>query len=237
MYLCVSLTIFGFFAQGIKGEISSENPSESAFLSYNGNTSRAVYEAWRISGELSFLFKTNRPTAFLAYQDDGARNFLDLFLVKGKLRAWVRFNNCTPKSKELTVNGNFSDSRWHRVRLTRGNEENVTLTVDGCKTEYISCKYTATESESWKALYVGNIPANISFNDLANPRIVYESIGFEFQGCIGHMTQTTPEHSPKPLVLLHSEWTGANCQSQCSSGRKCNPIDDVIRTECECPGY
>ena len=51
------------------------------------------------------------------------------------------------------------------------------------------------------------------------------------------MTQTTPEHSPKPLVLRHSEWTGANCQSQCSSGRKCNPIDDVTRKECECPGY
>lgn len=58
-----------------------------------------------------------------------------------------------------------------------------------------------------------------------------------FQGCIGHVTQTTPEHSPKPLALLHSNLTGTNCQSQCSSGGKCDPIADVTMKECECPGY
>lgn len=171
MYSCVSLILFGFFAQEIKGEIPSENTSEGAFFAYNTNSSYAAFEAWRIPGELSFLFKTNKSAAILAYQGDGNYKFFDLFLVQGKLRARVRFNTCG--LRELIVNGNFSDSLWHRVRLTRGNEE-VTLTVDGCKTEYFSCQFTASDSQDWKILYVGNIPLHTS--SLANPQSGFKLI-------------------------------------------------------------
>lgn len=229
MYSCVFLILFGLFAQEIKGEIPSENTSEGAFFAYNTESPYAAFEAWRILGELSFLFKTNKPTAILAYQGDGNYKFFDFFLVQGKLRARVRFNTCG--LTELIVNGNFSDSLWHRVRLTRGNEE-VTLTVDGCKTESFPCQFTASDSQKWKILHVGNIPSN---TNLANPQSGSEFT--EFQGCIGHVTQTTPEHSPKPLALLHSNLTGANCQSECSSGGKCDPTADVTMKECECPGY
>lgn len=232
MYSCVSLILFGLFAQEIRGEIPSENTSEGAFFSYNTESSYAAFEAWRIPGELSFLFKTNKPTAILAYQGDGNYKYFDLFLVQGKLRARARFNTC--RLRQLIVDGNFSDSLWHRVRLTRGNEE-VTLTVDGCKTESSPCQFAASVSQDWKILYVGNIPLHTISLDLANPQSGVELI--EFQGCIGHVTQTTPEHSPKPLALLHSNLTGANCQSQCSSGGKCDPIADVTMKECECPGY
>ena len=58
-----------------------------------------------------------------------------------------------------------------------------------------------------------------------------------FQGCIGHVTQTAPGESPRPLALRSSEWTGSDCESYCAPGWKCNPIDDVTGKECECPGY
>ena len=68
--------------------------------------------------------------------------------------------------------------------------------------------------------------------------LIYDNFNLcRFQGCIGHLTQTTPGESPKPLALLYSWWTGAHCKSYCSFGGKCNPIDDVTRKECECPGY
>ena len=173
MYSCVSLILFGLFAQEIKGEIPSENTSEGAFFSYNTESSYAAFEAWRIPGELSFLFKTNKPTAILAYQGDGNYKYFDLFLVQGKLRARARFNTC--RLRELIVDGNFSDSLWHRVRLTRGNEE-VTLTVDGCKTESSPCQFAASVSQDWKILYVGNIPLHTISLDLANPQSGVELI-------------------------------------------------------------
>lgn len=58
---------------------------------------------------------------------------------------------------------------------------------------------------------------------------------YRFQGCIGHVTQTAPGESPKPLALRCSALTGSDCASDCASGGKCNPIDDVTRKECECP--
>lgn len=60
---------------------------------------------------------------------------------------------------------------------------------------------------------------------------------YRFKGCIGHVTQTAPGESPRPLALRSSSWTGSHCESYCAPGRKCNPIDDVTRKECQCPGY
>ena len=51
------------------------------------------------------------------------------------------------------------------------------------------------------------------------------------------MTQTAPDESPRPLALRSSEGTGSHCESYCGPGRKCNPIDDVTRKECQCLGY
>lgn len=54
------------------------------------------------------------------------------------------------------------------------------------------------------------------------------------------MTQTVPGEipgeSPKPLALRSSAWTGSDCGRNCASDGKCNPIDEVTRKECECPG-
>lgn len=158
-----------------KGSIPSRNitASTGVFLSYNEYNSNAVYEAWKGPGELSLVFNSRKPTAFLAYQDDGTYSHFDLFLINGKVRARVTFDKC--QWKQLTIERNFSDSRWHRVRLAR-QLNNVTLTVDGCYSESIPCKYTSSKTEKWQALYVGSIPWDISMNSLAKPGIFRETI-------------------------------------------------------------
>ena len=169
-FFLLALVVFG-----AKGSTPSQNitPTTGVFLSYNKYNSNAVYEGWKGPGELSMLINSRKPTAFLAYQDDGIYSHFDLFLINGKVRARVTFDKC--QWKQLTIEGNFSDSRWHRVRLAR-QLSNVTLTVDGCYSASIPCTFTSSKSEKWLALYVGSIPWNISLNSLVNPGIFRKTI-------------------------------------------------------------
>lgn len=169
------LSFLGLVLLGAEARIPSQNLTTGVFLSYNEYNSNAVYEAWKGSGEFSLLFNTRKPTAFLAYQDDSTYNHFDLFLVNGKIRARITFDEC--QWKQLTVEGNFSDSQWHRLRLTR-QLNNVSLTVDGCYSQSIPCRYASSKSERWQALYVGGIPWNITQNSnlLAKPGIFRETI-------------------------------------------------------------
>lgn len=175
MLLFPGCLFLAFFILAAKGSIPSGNTttSTSVFFSYNKYNSYAVYEGWKGPGELSLLFRSLKPTAFLAYQDDGIYNNFDLFLIKGKVRARVTFDQC--QWEQLTIEGNFSDSRWHRIRLAR-NLDNVTLTVDGCYTQSLPCRYTSSKTEKWQTLYVGSIPLNVSMNSLAKPGIFRETI-------------------------------------------------------------
>ena len=89
-----------------------------------------------------------------------------------------------------------------------------------------SCHFVEQKTKVWLSLLTFN--AILFCNDFHSRR---------FQGCIGHVTQTAPGENSRPLALRSSAWTGSHCESYCASGWKCNPIDDVTRKECECPGY
>ena len=169
------LSFLGLVVLGAEAGIPSQNRSTGVFLSYNEHNSNAVHEAWKGPGEFSLLFNTRKATVFLAYQDDSIYNHFDLFLVDGKIRARVTFEEC--KWKQLTVEGNFSDSQWHRLRLSR-QMNNVSLTVDGCYFHSIPCRYASSSTERWQALYVGSIPWNMyhNRNSLAKPGIFNEAI-------------------------------------------------------------
>ena len=89
-----------------------------------------------------------------------------------------------------------------------------------------SCYFVKQKTKVWLSLLTFN--AILFCNDFHSRR---------FQGCIGHVTQTAPGENSRPLALRSSEGTGSDCESYCVPGWKCNPIDDVTRKECECPGY
>ena len=175
------LTWFIVFVLKVFGSVPSRNASNE-FLAFNAEPASrpsyayAVYDvrAWRGPGTLSFLFNTNKSKAFLAYQqDDRTYSNFDLFIDKGNIRAGTNFDKCP--EKEFVIQGNFSDSRWHRVRLTRGLR-NLTLTVDGCHSQFIPCDMSSPEKEEWYALYFGSIPLNVSSNSLAKPGIFFQAM-------------------------------------------------------------
>lgn len=224
------------------GSVPSRNASNE-FMAYNldpasqSSHAYAVYDvrAWRGPGTLSFLFNTHKSKAFLAYQDDRTYSNFDLFIDMGNIRARINFDKCP--EKEFVIHGNFSDSRWHRVRLTR-ELRHLTLTLDECHSKFIPCDMSSPEREEWYALYVGSIPWNMSTNSLAKPGILFQAIAYSscrFQGCIGHVTQSVPGGSPRALPLRHSAGT---CESRCASIGKCHPLrDDVSGEGCKCPEY
>lgn len=162
------------------GSVPSRNASNE-FMAYNfdpasrSSHAYAVYDvrAWRGPGTLSFLFNTHKSKAFLAYQDDRTYSNFDLFIDKGNIRARINFDKCP--EKEFVIQGNFSDSRWHRVRLTR-ELRNLTLTVDGCHSTFVPCDMSSSEREEWYVLYVGGIPWSTSYNSLAKPIILFQAM-------------------------------------------------------------
>lgn len=88
-----------------------------------------------------------------------------------------------------------------------------------------SCHFVEQKTKVWLSLLTFN--AILFCNNFHSRR---------FQGCIGHVTQTAPGENSRPLALRSSERTGSDCESYCAPGLKCNPIGDVTRKECECPG-
>ena len=144
----------------------------SVLLTYNDSNSHAVYDAsaLRGAGTLSFVFKTGKSDTFLAYQDDRSYSNFDFFLVNGTISTTINFENCC--KRKLIIEGNYSDGQWHRVSLAR-QLHSLTLTVDGCHSQTISCCIT---NEKWFALYVGSIPIEIERNLLANPNIHDQAI-------------------------------------------------------------
>lgn len=152
--------------------------AKSVLLSYHEDDAYSVYQpcACHKQGTFSFLFNTHQSKAFLAYQDDGNFNSIDLFLSNGKIQARVLFDECGSKTVTLLIKGNFSDSRWHRVQL-RKEKNKLTLIVDGCHSQCISCSFPpALKEPKWNALYVGKVPSHMERNSLVKPSIIGETI-------------------------------------------------------------
>lgn len=141
--------------------------AKSVLLSYHEDDAYSVYQpcARRKQGTLSFL----------AYQDDGNFNNFDLFLINGKIQARVLFDECGSNTQTLLIKGNFSDSRWHRLQL-RKEKTKLTLIVDGCHSQSISCSFPPSKETKWNALYVGKVPSHTKRNSLAKPSIIKETL-------------------------------------------------------------
>lgn len=127
----------------------------------------AEYENWDFTtnGMMSFLFQTHKRTALLLYHDnkrkDRGQDYLDVFIIEGNIR--LRFNSefCMQAS-ELTINGDFSDFKWHYIVITL-DFEYVSISVDKTSvSEKIACKtseeFTKMRSRRWASIYLGGIP-------------------------------------------------------------------------------
>ena len=143
-------------------------------LRFNSILAYAMYERWDAStnGTLLFEFKTKKANGILIYEDDPeGMNFIDIFLVNGRVRMRLNIGQCDLQQE--FINGNFSDNKWHRLRVLRAFESTY-FKVDNHSSKIIKCGREHTSFSARSSLYVGGIPHDISLNSLAFPGSFYD---------------------------------------------------------------
>jgi hypothetical protein len=144
-------------------------------LRFNNVLAHAIYDRWDAStnGTLLFEFKTQKENGFLIYEDDpGGMDFIDIFLVNGRVRMRLHIGQCNLQQE--FIDGNFSDNKWHRVRVFRAFES-THFKVDHHSSTIIKCGAKHSSFSARSSLYVGGFPAvDISLNSLAFPGSFYE---------------------------------------------------------------
>lgn len=149
-------------------------PSLTLALRFNKSFAHAIFKSWNGSanGTLLFEFKTSRENAFLMYQDEPeGMDFVDIFLVNGRARMRLQIGQCKDHFEEF-IEGNFSDNKWHSVRVLR-KYKNTYFKVDHLSSAVMRCD----SKDGFKArssVFVGGFPVEISLNSLAFPGSFHE---------------------------------------------------------------
>ncbi|XP_036146252.1 neurexin-1 isoform X5 [Monomorium pharaonis] len=166
-----------------------------SFLLEGSATSYAQFRKWNagLNGTLEFEFKTEQGNGLLLYTDDGGTyDFFEVKLVESALR--LRYN-LGGGAQIVTVGHDLGDGHWHKVQITRCNE-NTTLTVDGLGAVSTS---RGKEFEFGKLagnsdVYVGGMPSwyNSKLTLLALPSVIFEP---RFNGLIRNLVYADGENT------------------------------------------
>jgi len=164
-----------------------------SFVLEGSATSYAQFRKWNagLNGTLEFEFKTEQGNGLLLYTDDGGTyDFFEVKLVESALR--LRYN-LGGGAQIVTVGHDLGDGHWHKVQITRCNE-NTTLTVDGVGAVSTS---RGKEFEFGKLagnsdVYVGGMPSwyNSKLTLLALPSVIFEP---RFNGFIRNLVYADGE--------------------------------------------
>ncbi|XP_043461803.1 neurexin-3b isoform X3 [Leptopilina heterotoma] len=157
------------------------------FVLEGSATSYAQFRKWNaaLNGTLEFEFKTEQGNGLLLYTDDGGTyDFFEVKLVESALR--LRYN-LGGGAQIVTVGRDLGDGHWHKVQITRNNE-NTTLNVDGVAATSTS---RGKEFEFGKIngnsdVYIGGMPSwyNSKLTLLALPSVIFEP---RFNGIIRNL--------------------------------------------------
>ncbi|XP_076392465.1 neurexin 1 isoform X6 [Megachile rotundata] len=166
-----------------------------SFVLEGSATSYAQFRKWNagLNGTLEFEFKTEQGNGLLLYTDDGGTyDFFEVKLVESALR--LRYN-LGGGAQIVTVGHDLGDGHWHKVQITRCNE-NTTLTVDGVSAVSTS---RGKEFEFGKLMgnsdvYVGGMPSwyNSKLTLLALPSVIFEP---RFNGFIRNLVYADGENT------------------------------------------
>ncbi|XP_046600908.1 neurexin-1 isoform X2 [Neodiprion lecontei] len=194
-----------------------------SFVLEGTSTSYAQFRKWNagLNGTLEFEFKTDQGSGLLLYTDDGGTyDFFEIKLVESALR--LRYN-LGGGAQIVTVGRDLGDGHWHKVQVTRDNE-NTTLTVDGTSATSTS---RGKEFEFGKLngnsdVYVGGMPSwyNSKLTLLALPSVIFEP---RFNGIIRNLVYADGETIMSRRQEMKSrdpKCTGYPCVESISSKRK-----------------
>ncbi|XP_020564523.1 neurexin-2 isoform X7 [Oryzias latipes] len=206
------------------------------------------YGQWdaKVTGELSFILKTNITKALVLYLDDGGNcDFLELLLVDGRLQ--LRFTIHCAEPAFLHTETYVNDQRWHRVMLTRNYRETRLVVDNEEKTAEVKSK--RKEMVVASDLYVGGISPDVRLSALTSSTVKYEP---PFQGFISNLKvgealpilldgqavhndleyicATDSPCSNKGICSINQGEVLCNCISTSYRGRYCN---EVVQKEVE----
>ncbi|XP_039639228.1 neurexin-1a isoform X17 [Perca fluviatilis] len=120
----------------------------------------ARFPVWNAccESEMSFNMKTKSSHGLLVYFDDeGFCDFLELFLLNGKLN--LRFSIFCAEPATVVSDMAVNDSQWHAVTIRR-NFKNTTLKVDN-ETKWVEVKSKRRDMTVFSHLFVGGIPPEL----------------------------------------------------------------------------
>ncbi|XP_023287827.1 neurexin-3, partial [Orussus abietinus] len=166
----------------------------ASFVLEGSSTSYAQFRKWNaaLNGTLELEFKTEQGNGLLLYTDDGGTyDFFEVKLVESALR--LRYN-LGGGAQIVTVGHDLGDGHWHKVQITRNNE-NTSLTVDGVGATSTS---RGKEFEFGKLagnsdVYVGGLPGwyYSKLTLLALPSVIFEP---RFNGVIRNLVYADGEN-------------------------------------------
>lgn len=182
----ISILVISILCASIFTEVLS-------FVLEGTSNSYAQFRKWNsgLNGTLEFEFKTDQGSGLLLYTDDGGTyDFFEIKLVESALR--LRYN-LGGGAQIVTVGRELGDGHWHKVQITRDNE-NTTLTVDGISSTSMS---RGKEFEFGKLIgnsdvYIGGMPSwyNSKLTLLALPSVIFEP---RFSGIIRNLVYADGE--------------------------------------------
>lgn len=201
-----------------------------SFLLEGSATSYAQFRKWNagLNGTLEFEFKTEQGNGLLLYTDDGGTyDFFEVKLVESALR--LRYN-LGGGAQIVTVGHDLGDGHWHKVQITRCNE-NTTLTVDGVGAISTS---RGKEFEFGKLagnsdVYVGGMPSwyNSKLTLLALPSVIFEP---RFNGYIRNLVYADGENTVPRRQEMKSRDVKVCCRASRSSRSivALSPVDSPV---------
>jgi len=207
---------------------------ESGVRLDGSRTSYARFSTWSIcrNASLSFEFRTRRPTALLVYaDDDDGRRFVELRLVRGRLRLRYRLATSSMRRGDslTSVGYGLDDGRWHAVRLRSSDGRRLVVTVDGASDSPAGQRVVARPGAGTVRLttgtFVGGLPASVRRRpmDLAVPTVAFDR---PLDGSVRRFQRS--------LCSATSSTAGAETVAALEAGRGTTPVHAGRRPEDGC---
>uniref|UniRef100_A0AAY5K9F8 Neurexin 1 n=1 Tax=Esox lucius TaxID=8010 RepID=A0AAY5K9F8_ESOLU len=182
---------------------------------------------------LSFRVKTHSEDGLLLYLDDeGFCDFLELLLLRGKLR--LRFSIFCAEPAEVSSGVAVSDGHWHEVRVKR-DWRNTSLEVDERMEGWAEVKSKRRDMTVFSHTFMGGVSPELHASPL---RLTSPGVR-DHKPFSGWLTEVTVNGSAVVLEASEGVTKGDGCGPDhvCQNGGLCSVIEHRAICDCTHTGY
>ncbi|KAJ7987766.1 hypothetical protein DPEC_G00329910 [Dallia pectoralis] len=182
---------------------------------------------------LSFSVRTHSEDGLLLYLDDeGFCDFLELLLLRGKLR--LRFSIFCAEPAEVSSGVAVSDGHWHAVRVKR-DWRNTSLEVDGRMEGWAEVKSKRRDMTVFSHTFMGGVSPELHASPL---RLTSPGVR-DHRPFSGWLTAVTVNGSAVILEASEGVTKGDGCGPDhvCQNGGVCSVVEHRAICDCTDTGY